>query len=132
MKIILDGKNAVLGRIASYVAKQALKGKEISIVNCEKIIITGNKVSIKKDFERKRSMVGNSQKGPKHPKVNEIVVKRAIRGMIPNHREGRGKDVYRRIKCYKGIPKEFENVEKEVLKMQKKNKFSRVEDFTKC
>ena len=87
---------------------------------------------LQKDFERKRSMVGNSQKGPKHPKVNEIVVKRAIRGMIPNHREGRGKDVYRRIKCYKGVPKEFENVEKEVLKMQKKNKFSRVEDFTKC
>ena len=42
MKII-DGKNAVLGRLASFVAKEALKGEEIVIVNCDEIMITGNK-----------------------------------------------------------------------------------------
>ena len=47
MKII-DGENAVMGRLASYVAKQALQGEEISIVNCNKVLITGNKKFIEK------------------------------------------------------------------------------------
>ena len=47
MKII-DGKGAVLGRLASNVAKEALGGEEIAILNCEEIIITGGKVSITK------------------------------------------------------------------------------------
>ena len=42
MKII-DGKGAILGRLASYAAKQALKGEEIVVLNCEEVIITGNK-----------------------------------------------------------------------------------------
>ena len=32
MKKIIDGTNAVLGRLASYAAKQALLGEEIVIV----------------------------------------------------------------------------------------------------
>jgi len=50
MKVI-DGKNAVMGRLASYAAKEALKGEDIAIVNCGEIIITGNKKSIEADFE---------------------------------------------------------------------------------
>jgi len=53
MKII-DGKNAVLGRLASYAAKEALKGEDIVILNCEHVIITGNKRDIRETFERKR------------------------------------------------------------------------------
>ena len=113
MKII-DGSNATLGRIASYVAKQALKGEEIAIVHCEKIIITGSKENIKREFEEKRGKVGNSQKGPKVSRSEELIVKRVIRGMLPNHRRGRGKEALKRIKCYKGLPKEFEN-EKKIL-----------------
>ena len=51
MKII-DGTNAILGRLASYTAKELLKGEEIIIVNCEKIIITGNKKNIEENFKR--------------------------------------------------------------------------------
>ena len=61
MKII-DGTGAILGRLASYVAKEALKGEKIIILNCEEILISGNKKSIKKDFHEKRSRVGHSQK----------------------------------------------------------------------
>ncbi len=46
MKII-DGKDAVLGRLASYAAKEALKGEEVIIVNCKEVIITGNKKDIR-------------------------------------------------------------------------------------
>ena len=111
MKII-DGTNAILGRLASFIAKDLLKGEEIVVVNCEKIIITGNKKRIKKDFEEKRSKVGSGQKGPKVSRLSERIVKRAIRGMLPNHREGRGKEAFKRIKCYQGVPKEFEQSRK--------------------
>ena len=70
MKII-DGKGARLGRLASYAAKEALKGEEITILNCEQIIISGNKKNIEQSFHEKRSIVGSSQKGPKHSKTRD-------------------------------------------------------------
>lgn len=111
MKII-DGKNATLGRLASYAAKEALKGEDIIIVNCEQIIITGNKKDIKENFEAKRKRVGSTQKGPKISKTSEKIVKRTIRGMLPNYRVGRGRIAFKRIKCYRGMPKEFEEKKK--------------------
>ena len=130
MKII-DGKNAILGRLASYAAKELLKGEEITILNCNEVIITGNKKSIKKEFEEKRSKVGTGQKGPKHSRVSFKIVKRAIRGMLPNYRLGRGKDAWKRVKCYNTIPKEFEEAKKIVLETQKKSKFAQVKEFVK-
>ena len=76
-------------------------------------------------------MVGHSQKGPKHARASEKMVKRAIRGMLPNFRWGRGREAWKRIKCYTGIPKEFEGKKIETIKMQKKNKFSKVKDFSR-
>jgi large subunit ribosomal protein L13 len=111
MKVI-DGKKAILGRLASYVAKEALKGEEIAIVNCEQIIVTGNKVSIKENLEAKRKRVGTTQKGPKVSRISEKIVKRVIRGMLPNYRVGRGRAAFKRIKCYIGVPKEFEQAKK--------------------
>ena len=125
MKII-DGKNATLGRLASYVAKQALKGEEFVILNCEQIIITGSKKDIKDKFLRSRGRVGSSQKGPKISKSNEKIVKRTIRGMLPDHRQGRGKQALKRIKCYVGIPKEFEDKKKITAGKEKGIKFVKV------
>ena len=34
---------------------------------------------------------------------------------MPNHREGRGKEAFQRIKCYNGIPKEFEGKKMETM-----------------
>ena len=107
MKLI-DGKGAILGRLASYVAKETLKGEEIIILNCDQVIITGNKKNIEESFHEKRSRVGSSQKGPKHSKSSEKIVKRTIRGMLPEHRFGRGREAFKRIKCYVRIPKEFQ------------------------
>ena len=130
MKII-DGKNAVLGRLASYVAKEALKGEEIVILNCKQIIITGNRKDVEKNFDAKRKRVGSSQKGPKHSKLSQEVVKRTIRGMLPDFRKGRGKEAFRRIKCYASVPKEFEESKKIVSGKEKASKFIRVEEISK-
>lgn len=127
--IIIDGKNAVMGRLASFVAKESLKGEEIVIVNCEKILITGNKKDILENFEEKRGRVGSGQKGPKYPRKSEMIVKRVIRGMVPNFRTGRGKDAYRRVKCYVGIPEEFKDKKKIVSGKEKTGRFVYVEEI---
>lgn len=129
MKII-DGTNAVLGRLASYSAKQALLGEEIVILNCEKVIITGSRQDIIEKFLDKRKRIGSGQKGPKHSRLAHLIVKRAIRGML-SHRSGRGKDAFRRIKCYQGIPEEFKDAKKIVGSKEKKTKFIHVEEITK-
>ncbi len=130
MKII-DGKGAILGRLASYVAKEALKGEEIIILNCDDVIISGNKKMIKEKFEKKRRMVGSGQKGPKHAKPAHMIVKRTIRGMLPEHRFGRGRKAFKRIKCYKNVPKEFEESKKITGGKEKPIKFSSVKEFAK-
>ena len=115
MKII-DGTNMVMGRLASYVAKEALKGEEIVVVNCSEVIITGNKKMIEREFQEERGKFGSSQKGPKHHRTSEKIVKRSIRGMLPNHRMGRGREAFKRIKCYNKVPVEFK--EKELIKLK--------------
>ena len=122
MKII-DGTNAILGRLASYAAKEAIKGDEIVILNCDKVIITGNKKNIEANFKSKRGRVGSGQKGPKYSRNSEKIVKRTIRGMLPNHRQGRGKEIYKKIKCYVGIPKEYKESKKISSGKDKKYKF---------
>lgn len=128
---LIEGTGVTLGRLASYVAKEALKGEEINVFNCDKVIITGNKKTTEREFTEKRSRFGHSQKGPKHPATSEKIVKRAIRGMLPNFREGRGREAFKKIKCFKSVPKEFEGKELIIISKERKIKFSEVKEFTK-
>jgi large subunit ribosomal protein L13 len=130
MKII-DGEGAIMGRLASYAAKEALKGEKIVIVNCKKILVTGNKINIKEETQEKRNRFGSSQKGPKHHKSSEKIMKRTLRGMLPNFREGRGKTAFKNIMCYNEVPKEFQD--KTMIKYGKnqKRKFIKLEFISK-
>ena len=130
MKLI-DGTNAIMGRLASYVAKQALQGEEIIILNCEEVIITGNRKNIQEEFLEGTTKIGSGQKGPKISKSSDKIVKRAIRGMVGNHRAGRGKEAFRRIKCYIGIPKEFKGKKMILAGKEKGNKFVKVKNILK-
>jgi len=106
-KIIIDGTGAIFGRLCSYVAKQALEGNEIIIINSEKTIITGNKADILEHYRKKKARGGASRKGPHYPRLSKMMLKRAIRGMLPNYRWGIGKQAFEKIKCYEGVPAEF-------------------------
>jgi len=132
---VIEGKDAILGRLASYVARQALKGEEFAIVNCEQIIITGNRKFIEENLEAKRKRVGSTLKGPKVSRTSEKIVKRAIRGMLPNYRTGRGRDALKRIKCYVGVPLEFAKEKKMIVgeksDFQSKSKMVRVKEVSK-
>jgi len=130
MTKIIDGTNAVMGRLASYAAKQALLGEEIVILNCEKVIITGNRADIREKFGSRRKKIGSGQKGPKYSRLAYMIVKRAIRGML-SHRQTRGKEELKRIRCYSGVPEEFKDSKKIVSGKEKKMKFIHVEEITK-
>lgn len=129
-KIIIDGENATMGRLASFAAKQSLLGKEVIIVNADKIIITGNKKFIKESFLIKRSRRGSSQKGPIIRRSPYMILKRAIRGML-SWKEGRGRDAFRRIICHNGVPIEYEKVGKIKAGKEKRNKYVKLEEVSK-
>ena len=100
VKIVYDGDEAVFGRIASLVAKDLLKGNSVDLINCEKMIVSGDKKLFAAKILQKREMgSGGSTKGPKYPRTAEKLVKRMIRGMLPRDR-AKGRDAYRRLKCF--------------------------------
>ena len=107
MKIVIDGTNAILGRLASYVAKRALSGDEVFIVNAEKVVITGNERNIFEEWKQKIDR-GNPYKGPFYPKRPDLLVKRVIRGMLP-WKKHKGRTAFKRIKVFIGVPEELKN-----------------------
>lgn len=110
--IVIDADNSVLGRLASHAAKQALLGKEVSVVNCEKAVVSGSRKIIVAKYHSLRTKGGSSLKGPKFPSIPHMIVKRTIRGML-SHKQGRGADALKKIRCYDGVPKELIEHKKE-------------------
>ena len=104
---VIDGEGAVAGRIASYSAKEALKGEEIAILNCEKAIITGSKEKIVEKYRRIVEL-GGPFKGPYLTRLPDRFVRRVIRGMLP-YKQGRGKEAFHRVMCYISVPYELKN-----------------------
>ena len=115
---IIDAKGATLGRLSTYVAKKLLNGEEIHIVNSEKAIISGKKQMIKKRYQEKRD-VGTYRKGPFYPRKPEMIVKRTVRGMIP-YQKPHGREAFKRLKCYMGVPTEFEGKKLEKIQTAEK------------
>ena len=104
--MIIDATNLVAGRIATFAAKKALLGEKITIVNAEKAIITGRKEFLK-DFFNERKDRGHPYDGPFHPKMADRILRRIIRGMLP-YKQERGKNAYKKVMCYIGVPKDFQ------------------------
>ena len=117
-KIIIDGTNATMGRLASFVAKQALYGKEIVVVNADNVLISGDKRTTLKKYQERIKRGGASLKGQKIVRTSERILKRTIRGML-SHKQGRGNDALKRVRCYNTIPKEYE-ASKKILSGRKK------------
>lgn len=129
-KIIIDGSGAVFGRLASFVAKKALEGGELVVVNSEKTILTGNKKDLIKKYSAIRRKGGHSQKGPKYSKVPCNMLKRSIRSMLPDHRKGQGKMAFRRVKCYDGIPGEFKEEKMMKINAPAKMKYMELKELS--
>jgi large subunit ribosomal protein L13 len=103
--MIIDAKDKILGRVASYAAKNAMIGESINIINCELAVVSGNR-SATLDRYMTRVHRGSIRTGPFCYRRPDMFVKRTIRGMISYNKDC-GKKAFKRIKCYIGVPDVF-------------------------
>ena len=111
--IVVDGTNLIAGRVCSNVAKLLRKGNRISIVNCEKIMMSGKKLSIVREYQEflKINSIIHPKHGPVHPRRPDTIIKRMVRGMLPRETPS-GKTDLARLRTYIGVPKEVKGIEK--------------------
>ncbi len=115
--MIIDAKDAVLGRLGSYAAKQLLLGNKVEIVNCEESIVSGKKAAVLQNYIRRidRKAPG---KGPYLYRRPDMFVRRTVRGMLP-FKKARGRDTFKNIRCYIGVPENLRNEKISVIEEAK-------------
>jgi len=116
---VVDGEGMVAGRLASVIAKKLLNGERIVVVNAEKIIITGKPRRIIEKYMKRisewRTYYNPEKRGPKYPRRPDRLFKRIVRGMLP-WKKSRGREAFKRLKVYVGVPEELESVKKVKIK----------------
>ena len=120
--MIIDATDKILGRMATFTAKKALEGEEVTIINVEKTIMSGSKKHILSNFKKRRDC-GDSIHGPHYPRMPDKIVRRAIKGMLPK-RKTTGHLAYKRVRVFIGTPENMKADDvkipgKETLKLQK-------------
>ena len=112
--VLIDATNAVLGRLAAQVAK-ILRGKDkpsftphvdcgdnVIIINAEKVILTGKKLT-DKEYVRHSGYPGGIRltTPAEYLKKNpEFIIEKAVKGMLPRTRLGAAQ--MRNLKVYAG------------------------------
>ena len=112
-RIVVNADGIILGRLCSYVAKKALLGYSVDIVNIEKCIITGTPKIIFAKFKRFLNM-GEPFHGPFIGSSAKDLFKRSLRRMVP-HKKARGVEALARVKAYKGLPARYKDQSMEIL-----------------
>ena len=130
IEIVIDASGSVLGRLASYAAKQALLGKKVVIVNCDNALLTGRRKMVINEYGIARRRGGKSINGPHFPKHTDRLMKRTIRGML-SYTQQRGLDALKRIMCYTTIPKEYESAKKISISRQIKTRTMSLADLSR-
>ncbi|MDR2504148.1 MAG: 50S ribosomal protein L13 [Deltaproteobacteria bacterium] len=111
---LVDAENKILGRFAAQIAHR-LRGKHkpefaphmdngdfIVVVNCEKIAVTGKKLS-QKTYWRHTGYPGGIKETSLEKLLDrkpEEVLRHAVRGMLPKNRLGRA--MLKKLKIYAG------------------------------
>ena len=111
--IVVDATDHVAGRLSSQVAKLLIKGNRVSIVNCDKIMISGTRSNIISEYREflEINSINHWKHGPKHPRRPDTIMKKMIRGMLPKEKPS-GKEAHKRLRTYIGSPKEVKSLKK--------------------
>ena len=111
---VIDARDQVLGKVAVRAAN-LLRGKEktvftphvdtgdfVIVINADKVRLTGKKEEQKTFMSFSGYVGGHKSENVRARRVRhpELLVERAVRGMIPHNRLGR--HVYRKLKVYRG------------------------------
>jgi len=125
--IVVDASNCISGRLCSKVSKLLLQGNRVSVVNAEKVMVSGNKYEVIESYKKRLevSSVTNPINGPFHPRRPDTIITKMIRGMVPK-RKSSGIQSFKRLRVYIGIPDELKN---STMKTFDDTKITRQESF---
>jgi large subunit ribosomal protein L13 len=111
---IIDAKDQILGQVAVKAAN-LLRGKAkpiltphvdtgdfVIVINADKVRLSGKKEELKSYMSFSGFVGGHKSESARSRRARhpELLVERAVRGMIPHNRLGRS--VYRKLKVYRG------------------------------
>ena len=115
--MIIDATDLIVGRISTVAAKTALLGEEVHIINADKAMFSGPRLTVLAKWKRIDRM-GIPSKGPFVKRRPSMFLKRCIRGMVP-YKQAKGREAFDRIKCYTGVPEELSS--KEAITIEEAN-----------
>ncbi len=120
MDYVVDGKDKVLGRVGSQVAKLLLNENNVTIVNSEQMVITGHSADIIAKYKQLLELKdkANPEHSPYWPRRPDMFVKRVIRGMLP-YKRPKGKTAFKKLRVYIGVPEELKNAKHYDIKSKK-------------
>ena len=106
--VYVDATNQIAGRLASRTAKLIISGKRVVIVNAEKSLISGSRISVLTEWTKKLELSSrvNPIYGPIHPRRPDNILKRMVRGMVPR-KKPKGDMAMKRLRVYIGVPEEI-------------------------
>jgi large subunit ribosomal protein L13 len=106
--LVLDAKNQILGRLASFAAKRAINGDMVIVLNAEKAVISGRRSNIVEEAKRrlKTRTLGTQTHAPVHQRRPDLYLRRVVRGMLP-WKKAKGRAAFHRVHVFIGVPEEF-------------------------
>jgi large subunit ribosomal protein L13 len=107
--LLIDARNKILGRFCSQIAKKALLGHNIVVINAKDAIISGNKEDIHQKYLARLNVktATNPRRGPFWPRRPDVLMKNVIKKMLPR-KIFRGQDAISRVHVYIGeIPARY-------------------------
>lgn len=107
MTQVINAENKIVGRLATEIARKA-KEEEVKVVNSEKAVFSGDEEEVKEQYRQKYER-GSRDFGPYYPKRPDKVLKRVIRGMLPDGEAG--EEALSNVKTYLAVPHDIEDVE---------------------
>ena len=96
---VFDADGLILGRLASASADILLKAArdhrddKVIIVNAEKAIVSGRPRSVLNTYHAKYEL-NHARKGPFFPRMPDMILKRAVRGMLPYQKKSSGRRLF--------------------------------------
>jgi large subunit ribosomal protein L13 len=106
---VFDANGLVLGRLASATADILLKAAredrddKVIIINAEHAIVTGRPRSVLDNYHAKYKL-NHARKGPFFPRMPDMILKRAVRGMLPYQKKSSGRRALRNLRVEIGCP----------------------------
>ncbi len=99
--MLINAEGHILGRLATEVVKQLKSGEDVQIINAERCVVSGRKEQIIAAYQQKKDR-GQRYFGPFYPRLPDRIIKRTIRSMLPDTKQGG--DMLQRLRVYVGEP----------------------------